>query len=77
MGLFPYDKIRPEQDNLVKDITNSLEKKKNLIIHAPTGLGKTVAALAPCLEFALSFSIKNAVITDIPSITIIIPRPIL
>lgn len=51
--LFPYQKIRPEQENLVKEISSALERKKNLIVHAPTGLGKTVAALAPCLEFAL------------------------
>lgn len=53
MGLFPYDKIRPEQDILLDEIASALEKRKNLILHAPTGLGKTAAALAPCLEFAL------------------------
>ncbi len=53
MGLFPYEKIRPEQDILLNEIVSALKNKKNLIIHAPTGLGKTVAALAPCLEFAL------------------------
>lgn len=53
MGLFPFDKIRPEQDILLKEIGSALENRKNLIIHAPTGLGKTAAALAPCLEFAL------------------------
>ena len=53
MTLFPYSKIRPEQDDLIKEIVSGLEKKKNLIIHAPTGLGKTVASLSPCLEFAL------------------------
>ena len=53
MKLFPYQKIRPEQDSLIKNIVLALENKKNLIIHAPTGLGKTAASLAPCLEFAL------------------------
>ncbi len=53
MSLFPYSKIRSEQDELVKEIANCLEKKQNLIVHAPTGLGKTAASLAPCLEFAL------------------------
>ncbi len=53
MKLFPYSKIRPEQDSLIKNIVLALENKKNLIVHAPTGLGKTAASLVPCLEFAL------------------------
>jgi len=53
MNLFPYDKLRPEQDKLISEIRNALEKKKNIIAHAPTGLGKTVAALVPALEKAI------------------------
>lgn len=53
-SLFPYDKIRPEQDELVKDVRDAVTRKKCLIAHAPTGLGKTAAALAPALEFALA-----------------------
>lgn len=53
MSLFPYDKIRPEQDQLIKDIHAAVSNGKCLIAHAPTGLGKTAAALAPALEFAL------------------------
>ncbi|MBI2141833.1 DEAD/DEAH box helicase, partial [Candidatus Woesearchaeota archaeon] len=52
-SLFPYDKIRPEQDELVKDVYTAISSGKCLIAHAPTGLGKTAAALAPALEFAL------------------------
>ncbi len=54
MSLFPYDKIREEQDELVKDVHEAVTKKKCLIAHAPTGLGKTAAALAPALEYALA-----------------------
>lgn len=53
MNLFPYSVIRPEQDELLKEIASALEKKRHLVVHAPTGLGKTVAALVPCLEFGL------------------------
>lgn len=53
-SLFPFDNIRPEQDELVKDVHEAVTKKKCLIAHAPTGLGKTAAALAPALEFALA-----------------------
>ena len=55
MFLFPYDEVRPIQEDLVKDIDNCLQHKKNLIVHAPTGLGKTAASLAP----ALAHAIKN------------------
>ncbi len=53
MNLFPYSQIRPEQDALMQEIRSALENKQHLIVHAPTGLGKTAAALAPALEIAL------------------------
>lgn len=53
MDMFPYDKVRPEQDKLVAVVKSALIAKKHLIIHAPTGLGKTVALLSPCIEFAI------------------------
>mgnify|MGYP001568583795 FL=1 len=49
MSLFPYDKIRPEQDDLIRDVAAAVSGGKCLIAHAPTGLGKTAAALAPAL----------------------------
>ncbi len=52
-SLFPYQKIRPEQDDLIKDVYDAVSNGKCLIAHAPTGLGKTAAALAPALEYAL------------------------
>ena len=52
-ALFPYDEIRDSQREMLESIAKALEIKKNVIIHAPTGLGKTAAALAPCLDFAL------------------------
>src|SRR3989338_2457453 len=52
-SLFPYDKIRPVQDDLIKDIYDAVSNGKCLVAHAPTGLGKTAAALAPALEYAL------------------------
>lgn len=53
MSLFPYSKIRPEQDELINSIEESVKNKKSTIIHAPTGLGKTVASLVPALEHAI------------------------
>lgn len=51
--LFPHDKIRPVQELFITDVQNALQNKKNIIIHAPTGLGKTAASLCPSLAFAL------------------------
>ena len=53
MTYFPYDTIRPEQDKFIKDVEEAIRGKSNLIAHAPTGLGKTAAALSPALEYAL------------------------
>ncbi len=51
--LFPHSKIRDIQDCLIRNIDNSIKKKRNLIVHAPTGLGKTAAALGPALKQAI------------------------
>ncbi|MBI3032216.1 ATP-dependent DNA helicase [Candidatus Woesearchaeota archaeon] len=50
---FPFDVVRDEQKRLMQDISASLQQQKNIIAHAPTGLGKTAAALAPALTYAL------------------------
>lgn len=52
-SLFPYDKIRPEQDEMVNDVKDIVSSGGRLIAHAPTGLGKTAAVLAPALGVAL------------------------
>lgn len=51
--LFPYEDIRPTQDALITEVMNAVNEKKHLIVHAPTGIGKTVAVLAPSLAYAL------------------------
>lgn len=52
--LFPHETQREQQKELIKEISLALETKQNLIIHAPTGLGKTAASLAPALTYALN-----------------------
>ncbi len=51
--LFPHDKVRPIQDELIRKINQTVTGQQNLIVHAPTGLGKTAAALAPSINEAL------------------------
>lgn len=50
---FPYEKIREIQDQIISDVANAITNKSNLIMHAPTGLGKTVATLSPALSYAI------------------------
>jgi DNA excision repair protein ERCC-2 len=52
--LFPYNEVRPIQDELIKAVYDTIKNKKNLIVHAPTGLGKTAATLAPALSLSLN-----------------------
>ncbi|MBI4896433.1 MAG: ATP-dependent DNA helicase [Candidatus Aenigmarchaeota archaeon] len=51
--MFPFPTIRPEQQLLVNDVTAALASKQHLVAHAPTGLGKTAATLAPAVEYAV------------------------
>lgn len=51
--LFPYETMRPIQEEMIKSILKEIEGKRDVIIHAPTGLGKTAASLAPTLKYAL------------------------
>ena len=50
---FPFETLRSVQSELIQDISNAIKSKKALIAHAPTGLGKTAAALSPALTAAL------------------------
>ena len=52
--LFPYEKIRNIQDELIADINKCLIDRMNLVVHAPTGLGKTAASLCPALAYAVA-----------------------
>ncbi|MBS3095391.1 ATP-dependent DNA helicase [Candidatus Woesearchaeota archaeon] len=51
--LFPHDKMRAEQDKLISDIVECIKTRKNMLIHAPTGIGKTAAVLSPALKYAI------------------------
>jgi DNA excision repair protein ERCC-2 len=50
---FPYDSARDVQKELIEKVSEVIAGKKNLIVHAPTGLGKTVASLCPALYHAI------------------------
>ena len=51
--LFSHESIRESQKELIDEILNTIKNKSSLLVHAPTGLGKTSAAICPALSYAL------------------------
>jgi len=50
---FPYDTMRPHQQELIDTIASGLDAARPVLAMAPTGIGKTVSALLAGLRFAL------------------------
>ncbi len=55
--LFPYERIREVQNELIEEIKKTIESKGKLIAHAPTGLGKTAAVLSVALKHAIDHNL--------------------
>jgi len=51
---FPHDEPRPVQERIGDAVLDSLEQGRHLLLRAPTGCGKTAAALHPAMRTALS-----------------------
>ncbi len=52
-NLFPYDSVRPVQGELIKDVEEAIVAGKNILVNAPTGLGKTASTLPAAISYAL------------------------
>ena len=52
-SLFPHEEARPVQNAFILEVERAIEKKQNLVVHAPTGLGKTAATLPAALKKAI------------------------
>jgi DNA excision repair protein ERCC-2 len=50
---FRHDSVRPFQKDLMEDIYGALSERKNFMANAPTGLGKTDAALSAAVTYAI------------------------
>lgn len=61
---FPHPKIREIQDELIKSIDIAVKNRQNLVVHAPTGLGKTVSAIVPALEAAFEKNLTVIFLTS-------------
>ena len=55
---FPYDQFRESQENLIKQIEESAQERKNILLLAPNGTGKTVIALSALLPLAIEKNLK-------------------
>ncbi len=60
---FPYSELRAGQDDIVEAVATALAQQEHLLVEAPTGLGKTVAALYPALKYALENQKRVFVLT--------------
>ena len=55
---FPYPEYRVAQENIIKQIEKNARLKKNILLVAPNGTGKTVMALSGLLPVALEKGLK-------------------
>ncbi len=61
---FAYDSPRAIQQEMIEAIAQVIDKKESIVIHAPTGLGKTAASFAPILHKALKENKKILFLTS-------------
>lgn len=50
---FRFEKVRPFQKEMMDDVFSALKSKSNILLNAPTGVGKTDASISAALPFAL------------------------
>jgi len=60
---FPHADLRPGQEQIVAAVEHALEHREHLLLEAPTGLGKTAAALFPAIRYALAEDKRLFVLT--------------
>jgi DNA excision repair protein ERCC-2 len=60
---FPFPQLRPHQDMMMDQIRLALHDRSCLLLSAPTGVGKTVAALYPAVEYALREGLRVFFVT--------------
>jgi DNA excision repair protein ERCC-2 len=56
---FPFAGFRPGQETMIDRVTEAINANGQLLIHAPTGIGKTVAVMLPALQALAAGSIAR------------------
>ena len=51
--LFPFNEVRSVQQKMIDDLKKIIPNKKHLVAHAPTGIGKSAAAISVALTYAI------------------------
>jgi len=57
-NFFPYEQFRQEQESIIIQIEKASANKKNSLLSAPNGTGKTIIALSALLPLALKNNLK-------------------
>jgi DNA excision repair protein ERCC-2 len=61
---FPYDVIRPFQQEMIDAVAHAVREREALLVSAPTGVGKTIAALYPAVRESLRLGKKLFYLTS-------------
>ncbi|HEX8171901.1 MAG TPA: ATP-dependent DNA helicase [Thermoanaerobaculia bacterium] len=61
---FPFDFMRPGQDEMVSAVARAVWQREALLISAPTGIGKTMAVLYPAVRQSLKLGKKLFFLTS-------------
>jgi DNA excision repair protein ERCC-2 len=60
---FPFSTVRPYQAAMMEQVRLAIQDQSCVLLSAPTGVGKTVAALYPTLEYALREGLRVFFVT--------------
>jgi DNA excision repair protein ERCC-2 len=50
---FPFASVRPHQQEIIDEVARAVREREALLVSAPTGIGKTIAALYPAVRESL------------------------
>ena len=50
---FPFDQVRPHQQDIIDAVAHAVREREALLVSAPTGIGKTIAAIYPAVRESL------------------------
>ena len=55
---FPYPVFRTKQQEIIEKIENAARLRKNVLLSAPNGTGKTIIVLSALIPVALEYKLK-------------------